>query len=471
MSVVPAEDASAVFARYLVNTRFEDIPPSAVMATKLSIFDTLGVMLAGSGREAAASKVVEEVAAWGGVPESTVIGHGIRLPAVHAGFVNGAMAHQYDFDDTHKASVTHPTANSLPAALAIAERSATATGADLLRSVVLGSDVICRLGLAIDGAMHEFPWMRPAVLGTWGAAASSAVLLGMDEPAIQSAFGMSLHQACNTLECLYAPGSDIRGIRDGFTVRNGITAALLAHRGVRGDHTSLEGRHGLFHAFFGGRYDPARLTAALGTRFEAEDVVLKRWPSAIGTHANLECALQLRREHGIAPADIARIHLHVGEANIKLCEPAEKKSRPESRMDALSSLPFGVALCFTYGAAPLSAYTRDGMRDDAVRALARLVTCELDDELTRDGTVEGAAVAVHLKDGTVHRCALRPSAVQTAARPEAWLVDKIKGCARLGWNPMTDGQVEHLWDVVMSLEDRSVAELSEALGSPKLLKA
>jgi 2-methylcitrate dehydratase PrpD len=113
-----SRDVASVYAAYLSDTPVDALPKDVIQATKRSIFDTLGVMLAGSGPDAAAHRLVTEVARWGGVPEASVIGHPMRLPAVHAGFVNGAMAHQYDFDDTHDAAVAHPTANTLAAGLA-----------------------------------------------------------------------------------------------------------------------------------------------------------------------------------------------------------------------------------------------------------------------------------------------------------------------------------------------------------------
>ena len=114
-------DAAADFAKFLCETRYEDIPAAAIAATKRSIFDTVGVMLAGSGPNGTARKIVGMLERWGGTPESTVIGHAAKLPAPHAAFANGSMAHQYDFDDTHDEAVAHPTANSLSAGLAVAE--------------------------------------------------------------------------------------------------------------------------------------------------------------------------------------------------------------------------------------------------------------------------------------------------------------------------------------------------------------
>jgi hypothetical protein len=106
-------DANEQLSAYLSSTGFEDLPPEAIAATKRNIFDTVGVMLAGGGPHATARRIVEMLSRWGGEPSSTVIGHEIRLPSVAAAFANTAMAHQFDFDDTHDEAVAHPTRGTL----------------------------------------------------------------------------------------------------------------------------------------------------------------------------------------------------------------------------------------------------------------------------------------------------------------------------------------------------------------------
>src|SRR5437762_7013600 len=106
---------TAALADHVCATRYEDLPVAAVAATKRSVFDILGVMLAGSGPDSSPSKLMPGLAAWGGAGQATVIGHPFRLPAPHAAFANGTMTHQFDFDDIHDGAVIHPTANTLPA--------------------------------------------------------------------------------------------------------------------------------------------------------------------------------------------------------------------------------------------------------------------------------------------------------------------------------------------------------------------
>ena len=457
-------DATADFARFLSVTPYEALPPAAIAATKRSIFDTVGVMLAGSGPNGTARKIVGMLERWGGTPEASVIGHACRLPAPHAAFANGAMAHQYDFDDTHDEAVAHPTANSLAAGLAVAEARGDVSGKDLLRAVALANEVSCRLGLAIIGSLYEYPWTRPPIIGIYGATSAAAVLLGLAPEAIESAFGLTLHQTANTLECLYATGSEVRGFRDGFSTRNGVTAAYMAEAGVRGDRSALEGKFGLLNAYFRGEYRREALVNNLGTQFEADRISIKPWPSARETHATLQAVLDLHARHALTPETVREVRLHVGATNLHFCEPAAARRRPAGRMDALGSLPFAVAVALRHGSVPLVAYTDAALHDPVVLALAERVTWQVDESRSADGTIEGATVEIDTTAGTT----LRHSVRHGMGHPDFPLTDeviraKFAGCGAMAHRPPTTQQVERLWQAVQALETISVREFAELL--------
>ena len=457
-------DASRDHAEFLLGTPFDALPADAVAATKRSIFDTLGVMLAGSGPEATARRVVSMVSAWGGEPTSTVVGHPQRLPAVHAAFANAAMVHQYDFDDTHDEAVAHATANTLAGGLAVAEGLPDCSGRELLTAIALSNDIVCRLGLAIHGSLYEYPWTRPPIIGIWGATAVASRLMGLTAEQIQSAFGFTLHQTANTLECLYATGSEVRGLRDGFSARNGVTAACMAQAGIHGDHSALEGRFGLFNAYFRGEYTRAKLVDGLGRRFENARISIKPWPSARETHATIQAVLELRERHRLSADDVRRVQLYVGRTNLEFCEPADRRRRPARRMDALSSLPFAVAVALQHGSVPLASYTEQGLRDERVLQVAERVQWQLDEQRSEDGTIEGATVEFVLDDGRTLRHSVRHAMGHPdAPLPDEVVIQKFIGCAAMAHRPCTEGQARALWDAVQRLETLSVAAFAAAI--------
>lgn len=456
-------DASRVFADFVTGTHFENLPAKAIASTKRSIFDTVGVMLAGGGSAAHAHRIVSTLAKWGGTPSGTVIGHGVRLPAPSAAFANTAMAHQYDFDDVHDAAVAHPTGSSLGGALAVAEERSGVSGRELLSAVLLGNEVVCRVGMAIKGALYDYVWIWPAVVSIWGATSASARILGLSAGQLQSAYGLTLHQTGTTLQCHHDPGSDVRGFRDGFGARNGVTAAYLAQAGLQGDPQAFEGKYGFYGAFFNGQYEREPLLGELGRRYEVERISIKAWACARETHATLQALLELRERHALQPEAIAKVVLHVGETNLKFCEPGEARRRPAARMDALCALPFCAAVALQHGSVPLSAFSDEGMADAQVLALAQRITWVQDDAVST-GTVEGGDVEIHLHGGET----LRHSVRHGIGHPDfpisdELLVRKFIGCAALAERPAAARQVENFWALVQRIEHIEVAELSAAI--------
>lgn len=458
-------DASRVFADFVVGTKYEDLPAKAIAATKRSIFDTVGVMLAGGGPSATTHRIVAMLEKWGGAPTGTVIGHDVRLPAPHAAFANTAMAHQYDFDDVHDAAVAHPTSNSLGGALAAAEERPGSSGRELIQAVLSGNEVACRTGLAIKGSLYDYVWIWPAVVSIWGSTTASARMMGLSAEQLQSAYGLTLHQTGTTLQCHHGPGSDVRGFRDGFSARNGVTASYLAAAGLRGDPEAFEGKYGFYGAFFRGEYDRERLLGELGKRFEVERISIKAWASARETHATLQALLELRERHGIDQGAIERVVLRVGETNLKFCEPGAARRRPTARMDALCALPFCAAVALQHGSVPLSAFSDEGMRDARVLALADRIGW-IEDKSLSEGTVEGGDVEVRLRDGRSFRHQVRHG-IGHPDQPvsDELVIQKFIGCAAMASRPATEAEVRRFWDLVQNLDQVQVAEFTAAIRS------
>ena len=74
----------------------------------------------------------------------------ILTTAVNAALANGMLAHANETDDSHKDSRCHPGCGVVPVALAMAEKEGR-SGEALLRAMVLGYDVCCRISPALGG--------------------------------------------------------------------------------------------------------------------------------------------------------------------------------------------------------------------------------------------------------------------------------------------------------------------------------
>ncbi|GAA0467939.1 MmgE/Prp family protein [Actinoplanes capillaceus] len=328
-------------------------PPGRVRAdVPTRILDVLGNSLAAYAEEDADAgpAALRAMRRWGGVPESTVLGSGDRLPAPSAAFVNGVLAHSLDFDDTHLPSVLHPSASVVPAALAAAEAGAPG---DLIAAIAAGIEVTNRLGMAgcdpETGANLYFERGQHAtsICGTIGAAVAVARLYELDAGKIADAVGIAVSMGAGVLEANRTGGS-VKRSHCGWAAHGGVVAATLAAEGLTGPPTVLEGRFGFFAAHTG-RFTPEAVTDGLGERWELLRTVFKPYPSNHFTHAGIDCALALRAA-GLDPDDVESAELGVAEPVLRtIAEPAAEKARPRSGYHAKFSGPYTLAVALTGG--------------------------------------------------------------------------------------------------------------------------
>src|SRR5690606_17631923 len=131
----------------------------------------------------------------------------------------------------------------------------------------------------------------------------------------------------------------------------GITAAGLASGGYTGPDEAYEGRYGLYNLFLGegaSKADPSLVVRDLGATWEFARSSVKLYPVCHQSHAFMNAALKIAKEHDVQPGNIERIDTLVAEMTRDIvCEPAEAKGRPDSSYLAQFSLPYAMAACFT----------------------------------------------------------------------------------------------------------------------------
>ena len=158
---------------------------------------------------------------------------------------NGAMAHALDFEDTHDATLVHPHAAAVPAALALAELLGGVSGPDLITAVATGADLACRLALGFVEPPQGHGYYLIPMLGMYAASAACGKLLRLNEDELIEAFALASCQAICSDELVTYPPSHLRAIRDAFTAKAGILGALLARQGVKAFDRPFEARGGL----------------------------------------------------------------------------------------------------------------------------------------------------------------------------------------------------------------------------------
>jgi 2-methylcitrate dehydratase PrpD len=373
------------------------------------VLDLVGNSLA-ARRESSAAAVVAVVRGWGGPPDATAIGTGLRVPSAAAALVNGTLAHSLDFDDTHLPSVLHPSASVVPAALAVAEATG-AKGAQMLDAAGVGIEVTVRLGMGgydeTKGTSEFFERGQHAtsICGAVGSAVAAGMVGGLDADRIADAAGIAASMGSGLLEA-NRTGGTVKRIHCGWAAHAGVVASDLARHGLTGPPTVVEGRFGFLQAFCGDHADVDAVTAGLGEHWELPGIFFKPYPCNHFTHAGIDAALELRAQ-GVRPDDIAAIELGVPTAVLKtIGQPPEEKARPRSGYHAAFSGPYTVAAALL-GGGGLGVFhedfTDEATRDERRLALAAKVRCVPDEQCDRIFPHQFPAVLrVETTDGTRH---------------------------------------------------------------------
>jgi 2-methylcitrate dehydratase PrpD len=458
-----AMNESLVLAQNVADISYENLPGKAIDAAKRSFLDALGVTLAagtlGEGCRAFADLAMAE----GGKEESTILGFGAKAPALMAALANGSMAHALDFEDAHDSAPVHPNAATIPAALAVAEAIGDVNGRQLLTALVLGSDLVCRLGLALNENPLEHGWYIPPILGAFGATAAVCKLLDLTAEQVVDAFSLTLCQATCSAELTHSPHSVVRSIRDAFSAKSGVLSALLAQRGVIGFSEPIEGEAGLFSLYARGNYDPMALTNELGRTFEGANVSFKPWPSCRGTHSYIDAALQILEEYDLKPSEIEGIKVVVSPVNRMLCEPLESKQRPATAIDAKFSIPFVLATALLHGAVTLDDFAPQALADQEVVEMARKAAFEVDSGLSLKEAVRGF-VQIDTRNGTLSRRVDLPYGHPQNPVSQEALVSKFMDCAKHSAKRISEKRLNEVVGLIANLDEvENAREITERL--------
>ncbi len=361
-------------AAFVTGPAGRDLPRAVLERGATYLLHLVAVALAGS-RADSSQPVLRVVRAAAGRPEATVVGAGRIASAMDAALANGASAHALELDDDHRTGTVHPGAVVVPAALAACE-AAGASGPTLLRAVVLGYEVMCRVGEAFLGRQFYRGFHPTGTCGVFGAAVAASVAFGLDRERMVRALGIAGTQAGGLAEWR-TDGSWIKRLHPGRAAQSGVLAARLAEAGFSGPATILEGPSGFLQAFaFEGATDADAITRGLGQAFRVMGTAVKPYPCCRFAHGAVDLALALRRS-GIGPAGIDAVRLRIYKTDI-----LNYLHRPPTTVDAQFCLPYLVAAALVRGRLGLAEVSEAAIRDPEILALAERVSVEEDPAFT-----------------------------------------------------------------------------------------
>ena len=172
MPITPNE----TLCQFSQTLKFPEIPPAVIHKAKLLILDFWGIALAACSMTIDKPLRAMAHVMTGRIPTNentsyelglcSAVGEKKRMPAANAAFLNGALGHSLDFDDTHAKSIIHTAAPVVPAAFAGAEEFQK-SGEDIIRACVAGFESEIRIGLAAPGKFHARGFHMTAIAGTF----------------------------------------------------------------------------------------------------------------------------------------------------------------------------------------------------------------------------------------------------------------------------------------------------------------
>jgi len=425
-----SKTVTADISDFVARATIKNISPEARETAKLHLLDGLATMLGGANEKSSRllSRRFRRQKLTG---EATVLGSLSKFSAEHAALINGVQGHVLDYDDAQLATSpsrpmgqqTHPTTPVLAAALALAE-SRRATGAALLTAYIVGLEVACRLGDAVDPSHYLDGFHPTGTLGAFGATAAGAQLLKLPPRSIRHALGIAGTLASGLRA---NRGTMAKGLNAGRAAENGVIATTLAADGFTASENIFDDPMGFFSAACRGRVDSDLLRFGKPFFVREPGLAIKLYPCAGVLHPTLDLTLNLRAKHSIDPKNIDRIRVGL---DTNAARPLVYEN-PLDSLQAKFSLNFAVAVAIVDGKAGLKQFTAEWLHDPKVKRLMKRV--ELVRRPPRKGTQKigiDTEIEITMNNGVVHRGKTTIARGHPKLPPSgAEIEDKLRQCA------------------------------------------
>jgi 2-methylcitrate dehydratase PrpD len=267
-----------------------------------------------------------------------------------------------------------------------------ASGKDLLKAYVFGIEVLTQMASGTP-ELHKRGFHSTPVWGSIGAVIGSASLLKLDAETIKTALGVAASGAAGIQR---QQGSMVKPFHAGNAARNGVEAALLAQQGFTADQNIIEAPRGFCDTFFGPETcDYEKMLKGIGKPYflESPGLGLKMHPCSAPQFLAADAALQLKREHRIDFAEVAKIEVSI---------PPMRYGRhfhPEVRtgLRGKFAINYVVALCVLDGKLDHETFTDRKANDPLVQQALRKVEVVIDESIPEPGTY--CPVSIQLKTG------------------------------------------------------------------------
>jgi len=383
-------------ADFVLNLKLDSVPAEVVRHGKLLLADTFGVAM--SCRELTPSVIVRKtVLANGSAPLCTLWGSRDKVMPADAVLYNSALIHGADYDDTHVASIVHPSAAVVSTAVTVGELCG-ASGEQMLEAMIAGWEVSVRLGLASKGRFHDAGYHGTGIVSYFAAVCVAGKLMGDSAETLVNAMGICGSQAAAIQE-FNQDGNWTKKIHPGWAGHSAIYALNMARAGFSGSKKVFEGKFGVWMTHCGGTDGLEEEFSNLGNVWHTKEITIKRYPVCHMTHSFIDCMFRLMKEYGFEAGDIDSAECRIESRCYPIvCAPREAKVRPSTDNMMRFSLPYVLAVACTTHRMGTAQVDLRYARDPEIMALMDRIECIEDDSKRNPGYFPGY-LTVRLKDG------------------------------------------------------------------------
>jgi 2-methylcitrate dehydratase len=215
----------------------------------------------------------------------------------------------------------------------------------------------------------------------------------------------------NTLAQLQSGAiSMIKGTAEGWIAKAGVEAALLAHHGVTGPLSLMEGKSGWAETV-AGAVDFASLCAPIDGRYRLTETCIKPYPAVATAVAPVHAGIELHRA-GLPPLDqIERMTVLLPAFALRTPSADAGRRYPAAIESAQHSFYYCPAIALIDGACGEAQFTAATIKSAPLRDLLAKIELREDPELTALWPQSaGGAVELHLRGGKTlsQRCLYPP---------------------------------------------------------------
>ncbi len=348
--------------RFVIDTRWRDLPEDVRRQAKMCLLDSLGVTLAGTLTRVSHITANYAARTWPG-DGATILLHGRRSSPVGAAFANGWSANAVDSDDIVRYA-GHAGGQIFPVALALAEAGGM-DGPRLLSALVVGYEVAHRVGRCWHDA-HEV-YQSEGAWGSVACAATAAHLMALEPEQVMHALGIAEYHAPNAPMMVDIDRPAMVKHAMGWGTMNGVISAELAAEGFTGTPSILI-------------LEPYReWVSDIGQNYIMVDGLTRKrkgFACCAWTHGAAEGAKRLADQHGIPVEEIAKIQVETFHEGWRL-----GTKLPTTTEEAQFNMAWPVAAMLLDGEVGPQQTLEHRLQDPEMRGLARKVEVIESEEL------------------------------------------------------------------------------------------